>query len=119
MSEKKSVERLRLFRFEDGWAGERHGVNIYLRVYRVVRETDQGYWIAPMTGYYAGDKPKFMLKKAHRRFAWPTKREAMDSFLARKQRQREILRAQLDRARCAYDQGKRLLAKGNIEGAIL
>ena len=39
--------------------------------------------------------PKFVLKDARKRFACPTKEEAMVSFMARKKRQRGILKAQL------------------------
>ena len=57
--------------------------------YKVVRRTPKGVWL----DYYGTEK--FVLRDAHKRWACPTKEEAMESFWARKRRQVKILRAQL------------------------
>lgn len=78
-----------LFRFVDrstygGWS-------VDLEAYPVVRLTPKGAWIGPCSA------PKWVSLSAKRRYAWPTKRLAWRSYLARKARQRRIIKAQLQR----------------------
>lgn len=80
-----------LYRYEgyDGYA-TRHPVE-----YCVLRETEKGYWIS--TGYmtlgeqldllkYKGPE-KWVSKTGKKRFAYPTKEEAMVNYIARKKSQ--------------------------------
>jgi hypothetical protein len=55
---------------------------------------------------FYGEK-KFVLKDARKRFACPTPEEAMESFIARKKRQRGILKAQLVHVEEAIDIAER------------
>lgn len=55
----------------------------------ILKTTPKGVWI---NNY--GPK-RWVRLDAHKRFACPTKEEAMESFKARKKRQRSILKAQL------------------------
>jgi len=60
--------------------------------YNLISETPKGYWIE--NGY----KKRWVSKTATKRFAYPTKEEAMQSFIARKKSQINILRAQMNEA---------------------
>ena len=64
-------------------------VGIRLEEHGVAKHTPKGVWL--ISG-------RFVLKDSRKRFACPTKEEAMASFIARKQRQIRILSAQLARA---------------------
>lgn len=57
--------------------------------FRVSKVTPQGYW-AMVHGH-----PRWIKMTATKRFACPTIEEAVESFLARKRRQRTILNSQL------------------------
>lgn len=61
---------------------------IRMREFQVTKYTPKGVWL----NWY-GDK-KFVLRDARKRYACPTTKEAMESFLARKKRQLSILTAQ-------------------------
>lgn len=63
-------------------------LEVALHTYRVVTTTPKGVWL---------DIGRFVLTSGRKRFAWPTQAEAMTSFLARKERQLSILRAQANR----------------------
>lgn len=87
------------FRIEDGrWAPpldewERpigSGTSyVHLYAYRVAKETPCGVWLDTFAGR------RFVLRDARKRWACPTKEEALESFRARKERQLKILRAQV------------------------
>lgn len=61
----------------------------------VLRYTPKGAWIDEY------GTPRFILTSARKRYACPTKEEALASYHARKRRQVEILRHQLKRAEAA------------------
>jgi len=86
-----------------------YGPDISLEYWRVISHTPCGYWIrqvfsendpASMLFNDPANK-RYMRSKAARRFAWPTKREAIYSFMRRKARQIEHLTNQLDFAKRA------------------
>jgi len=59
--------------------------------YRVLKETPCGVWLDLF-------QKRFVKRNAKKRFACPTKEEALKSFKRRKEVQIRILQAQLDRA---------------------
>jgi hypothetical protein len=61
--------------------------------YVVIRHPPKGVWLE---GRYGPFKPRFVLKGARRRFACPTKTEALASYIARQKRRIEILSGQID-----------------------
>ena len=63
--------------------------------YEVKKETKCGYWIDLL------GKNKWVSKKTTKRFAYPDKDQAMESFKKRKKRQIKILKANLEIAECA------------------
>lgn len=80
-------------------AGE---VRVHLTEYGIVKRTEQGAWIE---GF---ERPKFVNLTRRKRFACATKQEAMESFLARKSRQRAILSSQLNRVDKAVQAAKKV-----------
>jgi hypothetical protein len=68
-----------------------YGDEIILETYNLHRETPKGYWITQQ--YWI--KNKWINKTSTKRFAYPTKEEALESFKKRKYRQRIILNSQL------------------------
>jgi hypothetical protein len=79
---------------EEGYGSKTHSSTLHVgpRIYLVTRETAKGWWI------HDGCDEKWVSKTSKRRFAYPTKAEALHNYKARKLRQIKILKAQLDRA---------------------
>lgn len=73
--------------------------NIYVDKYNVLCETKEGYWI-DMGITFRGETPvkKWVGKSTRKRFAYPTEKEAYESFIARKKRQISILKNQIEAA---------------------
>jgi hypothetical protein len=74
------------------------GVRVDRRKFEVIKETPCGYWIRL---YESFDDKKWVSKVAKKRFAYPSRSEALTNFKARKRRQMEILQAQLNQATAA------------------
>jgi hypothetical protein len=88
---------------EYGDAGETY-VKLYLRSYKVSKVTPKGVWLS----YFSvGGIFRFVLLDARKRFAHPTKEEALESFKARKAAQMRILEKQLEHVRSAVWQVER------------
>lgn len=101
-----------------------------LVTFEVFKITPKGVWLARAWDINrSGDQPTlyehaakhFVRLNAKRRYAHPTKVEALKSFIARKKSQAAILQRQLDRVDKAERLGKaelfkQLLAAGEIEG---
>ena len=64
----------------------------------VLKHTPKGVWL-----YDATQNRRFVLRAARKRWAAPTRREALESFIARKGRQIRILNAAVDRAHRARE----------------
>jgi len=81
------------------------GVRIQEVVLYLIRETPCGYWISPNYHYKEADegewwmafseRKRWVSKTTRKRYAYPTKAEAMASFKARKRRQIDILEYRL------------------------
>lgn len=81
----------------------------YLLEYQfsMIKETPCGWWIGNRMGHYGIlNKPKWVSKTARKRFAYPTKEDALNNFIARKQRQISIFKYRLDRAEGALYQAR-------------
>jgi len=76
-------------------------VKIYLNDYEMLRETACGYWIN--TSGYGKSYETWVSKTSRKRFAYPTKYEALINFKHRKQRQIKLLEVNLSRAKAALD----------------
>lgn len=68
-----------------------HMMRLVCRKFEIVKRTPKGVWIKlPMSNQ------KFILLNAHRRFACPTKMEAIQSCRARKNKYNRILQGKID-----------------------
>jgi hypothetical protein len=81
------------YRYED--SRTTNGIHVYLREFHVIKYTEKGAWIEQY------GQERFVLKDARKRYACPSKEEALESFRARKKRQILILTSQLERAKLA------------------
>ena len=75
---------------------ENPGDRIHLYEYPFLKETPKGYWIGV---FFEGEK--WVSKTARKRFAYPTKELALESFKARKNRQILLLTTQLIKSKKA------------------
>lgn len=73
---------------------EYKGAAIHLRAFMVTKETPCGVWLADEGGVLMD---RWVSKTSRKRYAFPTKEEAWESFIARKTKQRRLLFAQLQR----------------------
>ena len=80
---------------------------IQLIVFILLRETEKGYWIC-IGGDHGSlrSKGRWVSKTAKKRYAYPTKSEAMTNFLARTNRMIRILSWQLDTCRVAVSKAE-------------
>jgi hypothetical protein len=90
--------------FDDPLPG--HSVAVEVRDFMVSRHTPKGAWIKT----YSGDE-RFVLKDARKRYACPTKEEALDSFIARQRRRISILEAQAEDSKIGIRIAEGLVAK--------
>jgi len=78
-------------------------VRVYESQFKLLKETPCGYWIVDRyyrdeLVHWTGSVKKWVSKTSRKRFAYPTKEEAMTSFKARKNRQISILKYQIKNA---------------------
>jgi hypothetical protein len=82
--------------YTTGWAVE-------LTTYNLHKETPHGYWIIPdyiqRNDDWANEIKRWIPKKSRKRYAYPTKEEAMTNFVARTKRYVVILEANLNAAK--------------------
>lgn len=83
-----------LYRYYSIYCDE--GPSVYLEEFDMIKETPCGWWIQPAGDIWrGGDYKRWVSKTARKRYAYPTKKEALTSFKAKKVRQISILRAHL------------------------
>lgn len=78
-----------LYRYEDPYNYD--DIKIRLNEYEIIKETPCGYWIKKKSMY--GHK-KWMAKKTKHPYAFFSKEEALDSYIARKRSQLCIVEGQ-------------------------
>jgi len=69
---------------------------IELRTFDLFKETSKGYWIISSGLKFFSRYKKWVSKTAKKRYAYPSKKEALNSFIKRNQRRLEILERQLE-----------------------
>ena len=78
--------------------------------FNLVKETPKGYWIS--YGWYKSSKlrgrAKWVSKTARKRFAYPSKEEALNNFIKRQERRIRILDHQLNCCKIAVQKAKML-----------
>ena len=88
-----------------------NGVQVALQTLYLIKETPKGYWISENAFYQEKyklssiyDKPKWVSKTAKKRYAYPTKLEALNSYKWRKKRQVEYASYTIGRAEQVIEQ---------------
>jgi len=74
-----------------------NNTKLKLEEYDLVKETPKGYWIGMYFNPYY-DEPfwkKWIPKKSKKRFAYPTKEEALENYIKRTEKRLKILNAQI------------------------
>lgn len=90
-------------------------IELNIEKYEIIKKTKKGVWI--YTGDVLGgikcfcNSKRFVLLSGKKRFAYPTKKEALESFKARKNRQIEILSHRLGNAKSALNLARRYIIK--------
>ena len=86
--------------------------------FSLVSEIPKGYWIGnlkvgPFLHYSYLSKPKWVSATSRKRFAYPTKKLALESYLMRKNRHISILKSQLERAEAGRSRAAILIEETN------
>jgi len=85
--------------------------------YRLLRETNKGYWIIPDWSYsneYLERWKKWIPKESRSRFAYPEKEKALLNFIKRTQRRKEILNSQIRSCEKALYRVGEMQSKGKL-----
>lgn len=88
------------YRFEDVQT-EDGRPRFHLMAFTVIKTTPRGVWL----GY--GSRKRFVLNDARKRYAYPTQSEAWESMVARRSRERAILRARSEYVANALEEMKK------------
>lgn len=84
--------------------------------YRVVKETDKGYWIkSELAPSFIKTKPKWVSKTSRKRYAYPSKVVALESLIARKIRHLRILSAEKNIANQVLCKAREMLNNKEVE----
>lgn len=86
------MEREVYYRVEDGYLTEGGWTAPQIREFRVLRKTRCGVWLSD------GWRERFVLNKARKRLAYPTEKEAIDSYRCRKIREIGFAQARITKA---------------------
>lgn len=94
------------YRYEDHLVGHLNewgevgstSVELTMLTLTVVRLTPKGVWL----GWRGMSAHRFVKLNATKKYAFPTQLEALESFLARKARQQQILQRQVNNAKTAH-----------------
>ena len=90
---------MKFYRYEaQSYSGQfSSSIKVELREFNLHKETPKGYWIG--YGYYASDMlrghSRWVSKTGLKRYAYPTKEEAMTNYIKRTEKRVKILKRQL------------------------
>jgi hypothetical protein len=85
------------YRYED--KAFEDGPMIFLIKLAMLKETQCGFWIQRTADYpFEKSKKRWVSKTSRKRYAYPTKEEALKGYIARKRHQVAIYRNKLDHA---------------------
>lgn len=95
---------MKFYRYEIGHVQSLHGglfpnAEVQLKEFLLVKETPKGYWIADSWMKILHLKSKWVSKTAKKRYAYPTKKEALRAAKTRTVRRIKILSTQLEIAK--------------------
>ena len=86
-------------------------VQVLLHTFKEDKLTPKGVWLRQTfnaTGWVS-DKKRFVLRDARKRYACPTKKEALESLIARKTKQIKILHAHRRNAEEVHDMAVKMM----------
>lgn len=92
----------------DGICYESSYIKLELRQLNLFKETQKGYWIgygSPVGSNWRG-KSHWISKTSKKRFAYPTKEEALENFIKRTECRMKILSHQINVCRTSIDLAK-------------
>lgn len=94
---------MKFYRYDASSTGILGCVSLDLKVFDLEKETPEGYWISLSTNgsslsKYFNTKPRWISKRSRKRYAYPTREEALRSFILRKKAQVRIVSNQLHNA---------------------
>ena len=87
---------------------------VELREFDLLKETPKGYWIGDKRLYFANFK-KWVSKTSRKRFAYPTKEEALTNFIKRNEMRIGILEHQIIFCKMALSIAKQMKEKNEIQ----
>lgn len=82
---------------------------IVLKTFFLVKETPKGYWILENGWFFA--RQRWVSKTSKKRYAYPTKEQALTNFIKRKERYLRILRYKITSTKAAIKQAKSIKQK--------
>jgi hypothetical protein len=103
---------------DDDYYGSYHfsDIRLELEEYDLVKETPKGYWIGSYINHRS--EPfwkKWIPKESKKRFAYPTKKEALENYIKRTESRIKILESQKFECQIGLRRAKELKKKQNNE----
>ena len=80
--------------------------NLVLREFTLAKETPGGYWIS--LGLHSISKDKWISKSSKKRYAYPTKEEALINYIKRTEKRLRILESQIKLCKTGLSQANEL-----------
>ena len=121
--ESKDIENINFYRYEAiQYASVDHdgdyvmpripNPKLVLKTFSVLKETSKGYWIGygSLTSGKLSSQGRWVSKTTKKRFAYPTKKEALDNLIKRTEKRVSILEYQVDTCKSAILIAKSMLA---------
>ena len=83
---------------------------VELRTFNLHKETPKGYWIGYGHMYpgFLKSQARWVSKTSRKRYAYPTKEEALKNFIARNERRVKILSWQIESCKAALQVAKNI-----------
>lgn len=85
-----------------------------LSKYRLIHETSKGYWIG-LEGFHSDVWKKWVSKTSRKRFAYPSKEEALAAYIKRTEKRVKILKRQIWSSEISLGFAKSLVNKLEIQ----
>jgi hypothetical protein len=95
-----------LIRYYDSDYGS-DGMSVSPHKFAITKTTPCGFWIG-----LGWEKKRFVLSSGRKRFAYPTREEALESFIARKKRQIMLVEYRLERSKGALAVAQEMKERG-------
>lgn len=126
--EVKKPERKKFYRYDNWYHVTELGYvknRIEEEVFYGIRATPCGWWVHWDKHYSEADektvfhsssygRKRWISNTSRKRFCYPTRREALNSFIIRKSRQIGILENQIEAAKMSYKEAKELYDKNEV-----